>query len=586
MASTGISAVTSIEDVTKEWLTSTLNFPVEKFTHKRIGTGQVSRTYRLMLSSPSSYPDALSSVILKVASSSPESRQAGLSLGIYEKEVRFYQTIAPSLSSLSNLAICYHASFDADNGTFALLLRDAEAEMGNDIVGASIEQARIALTEIGRIHGEVLRHESLLDAEWLSGRKSRVNQGVMEVLFSGFVERYEGRLKTEHMEVCRSFVESFDAFQEQQKAKNERTGLVHGDYRLDNLLFGKEGELTVVDWQTVLAGPFMTDFAYFVGGSLKVEDRRAHLRELLRSYVEALGDGTGVSLESAMEGLREQTFFGVLMCIASPMLVERTERGDEMFMVMMERHCTFVLDLQGMELLPKAEVQVPLQPVAEDEHPHSPGEEEFWNESWYFDLVDEKSGVGVYVRLGRYPNLKGSWYTTAITHPVRGLLAVTDYESPHPKDDLTVKTSRYEATQQVISPLQDYRVTLKGAAEQFNDAADVLRGKNGREARVEMDVSWKTDGIPYQWKMTTRYEIPCRATGRVVIDGDQILFEDVVAQRDHSHGVRDWVRHPDLKFITRADNYSGEQIGCGVPSTCTTLLASMVQTCVSHRWVG
>lgn len=534
--STGNSKVTSIEDVTKEWLNSVLKIPVEAFTSTRIGTGQVSWTYRLTLTTS----NGPSSVILKVASSDPASRSAGLSLGIYEKEICFYQDIAPALDTLGSLATCYHASWDPSNGTFALLFRDAQAETGNDIKGATIEQARLAVTELGKIHGRVLRNERLLKAEWL-GRRSRVNQALMEVFFAGFVERYQERLKPESLDVCRKFVGSFDAFQEQQSALNETNGLVHGDYRLDNLLFGENGQLTVVDWQTIFAGPVMADFAYFVGSSLNIDDRRKYLKELLELYVTALGEGTGMTKDLAEKGLREQTFFGIIMCIASPMLVERTERGDEMFMVMMERHCAAVLDLHALDLLPKTEAQPPLQPKPEDEYPHTPGTEEFWNESWYLDLIDEKSGVGVYVRLGRYPNLKGSWYTAVITHPEKGLLAVTDYECPHPEEDLVVQTNRYRATHDALIPLQEYRVTLKGTAEQYIDPAGVLRGEKGENSEVDLNLVWKTDGVPYAWKMTTRYEIPCRASGTAVIDREEILFKNVVAQRDHSHGVRDWV---------------------------------------------
>ena len=69
-------------------------------------------------------------------------------------------------------------------------------------------------------------------------------------------------------------------------------GLVHGDYRLDNMLFGLEGAdraLTVVDWQTVSWGPALTDLAYYLGCALPTQDRRAHYDELLRAYHEALG---------------------------------------------------------------------------------------------------------------------------------------------------------------------------------------------------------------------------------------------------------------------------------------------------------
>ena len=38
-----------------------------------------------------------SSVVLKVAATDPVSRQTGLALGLYEREVRFYTDIAPNL---------------------------------------------------------------------------------------------------------------------------------------------------------------------------------------------------------------------------------------------------------------------------------------------------------------------------------------------------------------------------------------------------------------------------------------------------------------------------------------------------------
>ena len=48
-----------------------------------------------------------------------------------------------------------------------------------------------------------------------------------------------------------------------------------------------------------------------------------------------------------------------------------------------------------------------------------------------------------------------------------------------------------------------------------------------------------TDGIPYAWRQTTRYEIPCRVTGRVRVGGEEIAFSGP-GQRDHSWGSRDW----------------------------------------------
>ena len=88
---------------------------------------------------------------------------------------------------------------------------------------------------------------------------------------------------------------------------------MHGDYRLDNMLFGRPGsrrDLTVVDWQTVGWGPAMTDVSYFIGCALPVEDRRNHYEDLLRAYHEGLGPDSPVTLEDVREGVRHQSFAG------------------------------------------------------------------------------------------------------------------------------------------------------------------------------------------------------------------------------------------------------------------------------------
>ena len=43
-----------------------------------------------------------------------------------------------------------------------------------------------------------------------------------------------------------------------------------------------------------------------------------------------------------------------MMAIVSSMLVERTDRGDQMFMTMLQRHCDHVLDTDALATLPAA----------------------------------------------------------------------------------------------------------------------------------------------------------------------------------------------------------------------------------------
>ena len=98
-------------------------------------------------------------------------------------------------------------------------------------------------------------------ADWLN-QPNPLNQALLTALLPGFLERYGDRIAPEHAEVCERFVAVADAWAADRRPP---LGLVHGDYRLDNLLFAADG-CTVVDWQTVSWGPAMLDASYFIAG--------------------------------------------------------------------------------------------------------------------------------------------------------------------------------------------------------------------------------------------------------------------------------------------------------------------------------
>jgi Ecdysteroid kinase-like family len=199
--------VTSLQrpdDLTAEWLTAAIGAgTVKRFSTERIGTGQMSECYRVVLT----YAEGAAgpgSVVLKVAASDPDSRQTGLALGLYEREVRFYTDVAPRIGG--PVAPCYDAGFDADTGVFHLLLGDASpAVVGDEIRGATIEQAMLAMAELGRLHAPLLGDAALADSEWLN-RESPINQALIAQLYAGFVERYGDAITSAHREVCERFV--------------------------------------------------------------------------------------------------------------------------------------------------------------------------------------------------------------------------------------------------------------------------------------------------------------------------------------------------------------------------------------------
>jgi hypothetical protein len=527
------------DDLTAEWLTAAVGAgTVQRFATERIGTGQMSECYRVALS----YADGnTGSVVLKVAATDPASRQTGLALGLYEREVRFYTDIAPRIGG--PVAPCYSSGFDAQTGVFHLLLGDADpAVVGDEIRGASIEQAMLAMAELGRLHAPLLGQDAMADVEWLN-RESPMNQALIAQLYAGFADRYAERINPAHRDVCEKLVASFDAYLAQESEADRVHGLVHGDYRLDNMLFGQEGAdrpLTVVDWQTVSWGPAMIDVAYFLGCALADDLRRDNYDALLREYHAALGPDAVLSIDDVRDGVRRQTFFGVMMAIVSSMLVERTERGDDMFVVMLSRHAQHVLDSGALDALPEPAAPEALQPAGKDEGAHTPGAEPLWSESWYADFADEQQGVGGWFRVGLIPNQNTAWVNALLCGPGLPTIAVNDFHARIPDDYSVVRTDAIELNHAATEPLRTYRVTLRGRGQAYDDPSALLRNESGRPVDLSMDLTWTTVGTPYQYRLTPRYEIPCTVSGTVVADSRTIDLDNVPGQRDHSWGVRDW----------------------------------------------
>ncbi len=79
--------------------------------------------------------------------------------------------------------------------------------------------------------------------------------------------------------------------------------LCHGDYRMENLLYGNQPHhdaAAVIDWQGPLRARGMNDVALFLGQSTQIDVRRSHERALIDRYASGLkeaGIDAGDSIE-------------------------------------------------------------------------------------------------------------------------------------------------------------------------------------------------------------------------------------------------------------------------------------------------
>ena len=179
----------------------------------------------------------------------------------------------------------------------------------------------------------------------------------------------------------------------------------------------------------------------------------------------------------------------------------------------------------------------PWEVAGHDESRHRPGDEPLWNESYYMDFVAEDGSVGGYVRLGFYPNLGVAWWTTALVRPGEpSVLSLAFDLVPGEAPALEASGPRCTAALAIPDPLSTLVVTSTADAAVFEDPAGVYRGEPGRPADLGLDLTWRTDGEPYHYRLTTRYEIPCLVEGTIHLDGHDVALRGH-GQRDHSWGV-------------------------------------------------
>jgi hypothetical protein len=352
-----LSIADTPEALTAEWLTAALTASgtltggrVLAADVRALGTGQMCDSVRIGLRYDD--PDAgPASLVAKLPAADEGSRATAKAFRSYEKEVRFYQELADRLPVRTPRL--HYADLDVETASFVLLLEDlAPAEAGDQLTGCGTDVAAAAVAELVNLHAPLWGDPSLRELEWLhgdpEGRGALLGE-VLPMLWAGFQERYATSLLP-HVE------QAGDVYFRRLatvRAADRAATVTHTDYRLDNLLIGPDGVVTVVDWQTCGTGVGPSDVAYFLGAGLLPEARREAEDELVRTYHDGLlaGGVTGYGWDECWLDYRRGTWAGLSMAVLASMSVKRTARGDAMFLAMADRHARHALDLDAADVL-------------------------------------------------------------------------------------------------------------------------------------------------------------------------------------------------------------------------------------------
>ena len=335
-------------DVTPAWLGSVLGADVREVDVSPIGTGQTGATYRVSATYATD-GDLPGSFAIKLSAQDDAVRER-VALG-YRSEVEFYSRIADKMRI--PVPRSFHTDISEDGADVVLLLADmAPAVQGDQIAGCTAVEARLAVEALAGLHGP-----SWCDPEWMNlSAISMPKPGdddaakglgdISKMAADIVIDRLGANISAEDQE---TLVAAMSAVTPWLMAEPKRYALMHGDYRLDNMLFDPDRtRITVVDWQTVGIGLPGRDLAYFTATSLDPGMRSEVERDLVNDYHRSLlGYGiTDYDIDTCWRDYRLGVVQAPLLVALGTAFASSTERGDEMMLAMLSRGCRAIRELE------------------------------------------------------------------------------------------------------------------------------------------------------------------------------------------------------------------------------------------------
>lgn len=349
----------SVGELTAEWLSRGLRSSgllhegsVEKIDQRRLGdqvgfNGEVviiSPTYATLNEAESKI--APKSLVLKIPTAS-KNRILGQTMGLYEKEIRFYRDLQPIMNIRTPTH--YYSALDiADDPDvilerlrgmnrlpiwvirvimalagwvvtgnprkYALLIEDlSDYRMGDQAKGCSDEDVKNVISTMAQMHAQFWDSKALTEMTWISPYAvvSRMMQMRYLQSIGRFISEEGGNLSLEQRDTLNWLKVNGIALTE--LFGEESATLLHGDCRLDNICFDdKLNQVIFFDWQTMQSGPGAADLAYFISATLTEEDGEDRVNAIIEHYLQTL-NLYGITLNP--QRLRWQYEAGMLLML-------------------------------------------------------------------------------------------------------------------------------------------------------------------------------------------------------------------------------------------------------------------------------
>ena len=321
------------EELTNEWLTTALTNAgvlsagrsVTDFSVTNVGAGVgllglVVRA-NLVYDGPGPAPGP-ESIVIKFATPIEANRAVAMNTRMYEREVTFFNSVAPSIDV--PMPACYYAAIDTTTGHNIVALEDLKAyRAGDQVDGIGPVEAKLIIDAIVPLHAAfwgstdqpLLENQMRIDTSYLHAFLPSV-----EATWKNGVAVFPHAIAPDVLPEVGRYVE---ALPDVMRLMGKRTQtVVHGDVRLDNVMFGQgphQHPVMLIDWQAVMVSNPAHDMSYMLSQSLHVDVRRAHEQELIEYYHAGLVSHgvTGYSLEQCFDDYD----VGILFLFSYPLII-------------------------------------------------------------------------------------------------------------------------------------------------------------------------------------------------------------------------------------------------------------------------
>ena len=362
----------SLKEINAEWLTTALRENgiideafVKEVAHHALGddagfNGEVA-ILKLQYSDPNI--TAPTSMVLKIPTAS-KNRIMGQTMGLYEKEIRFYRDLKPLLASRTPQH--YYSALDAADDPdviierltglnkmpmwliavftklatwmvastprkYVLLIEDlSDYRMGDQMQACSAEDTKRVLSSMASIHAQFWNSDQLATMTWIApvSTTSRVIHLMYQQSIGKIKSAHDSKFSEHQKKIIEWLTKNGVEITEVQG--KEPSTLLHGDVRLDNICFDDENDQAVLfDWQTMQNGPAGMDLAYFISATVPADADQTLIDELI-AYYHAQLTQQGVTISA--ERLKWQYEIGILTMvhrILPTLHPDRMELGSE-----------------------------------------------------------------------------------------------------------------------------------------------------------------------------------------------------------------------------------------------------------------